>query len=97
MQIVQYLPDMELSVNHLDEPRVLPGDVEDLDARFNSSQCAGASRDFHKFRHLHGQFNNRASWYVPLVSKELLPVFSQTKINECHADRTFPTYYNWNQ
>jgi len=59
MQIVQYLPDMEFAVNHLDEPRVLPGNEDDLDARFNSSQCAGASLEFHKFRHLHGQFNNR--------------------------------------
>lgn len=30
-------------------------------------------------------------------SMDLLPLFSQSKINECHADITFPTYYNLNQ
>ncbi len=29
--------------------------------------------------------------YVPF--KGLLPVFSQSKINECHADITYPTLY----
>ncbi len=29
--------------------------------------------------------------YFP--TKELLPLFSQSKINECHSDITFPTYY----
>jgi len=30
--------------------------------------------------------------YFP--TKDLLPLFSQSKINECHADITFPTHYN---
>lgn len=58
-RIVQYLPDMQFVVNDLDEPRVLPGDTDDIDARFNSSQCAKASKDFREHRHLHGTFNNR--------------------------------------
>lgn len=33
------------------------------------------------------------SGYLP--STQLLPIFSQSKINECHADITYPTLYNW--
>jgi hypothetical protein len=33
--------------------------------------------------------------YFP--TKDLLPLFSQSKINECHADITFPTHYNQDQ
>lgn len=55
---------MQFVVNDLDEPRVLPGEVDDIDARFNSSQCAGASKDFLRFRHLHGTFNNRCAYIL---------------------------------
>lgn len=68
-RIVQYLPDMQFVVNDLDEPRVLPGETDDIDARFNSSQCAKASKDFLEYRHLHGTFNNRSDFSPLYVTR----------------------------
>ena len=65
-RFVRFLPDMEFVVNDMDEPRILPGVEDDIDARFASLQCANASEDFLKFRHLHGSINSRsADLYTP--------------------------------
>ena len=50
---------MEFVVNMMDEPRVLPGNTDDVDIRMNSSVCQRASESFRKHRHLHGYINNR--------------------------------------
>lgn len=39
----------------------------------------------------------RGDWYRDRITpgRKLLPVFSQSKINNCHSDITFPTHFNW--
>lgn len=91
------LPDMDFVVNGMDEPRVLPGKGSNIDARYHSQQCQNASESFREFRYLHGSFSNRPDGFEYFPTKELLPLFSQSKINECHADITFPTHYNLDQ
>lgn len=63
---VAFLPDMEFVANVMDEPRVLPGNTDDVDARMSSPLCYNASDSFKKYRHLHGFINNRQVFFGPL-------------------------------
>ena len=75
----KHLKDMEIVVNKMDEAMVLPGTDNDVNARYASPQCQNASEDFQYSRHLHGSINSPKSNFN--LSKALLPVFSQTKVN----------------
>ena len=69
---------MEIIVNKMDEAMVLPGEDEDVDARYASPQCQNASEDFQYSRHLHGSINTPKPNFN--LTTALLPVFSQTKV-----------------
>ena len=91
---VEHLPDMEFVVSMLDEPLVLPGTATDLSVRYDSPQCQNASQDFHDYRQLHGfiispTYDKERRW----PSGELVPVFTRTKISDCHADIIYPALH----
>ena len=92
---VHLLPDMELVVSETDEPRILPGEVDDIKIRYSSVQCQNASEEFRERRHLHGFVVSPMYALYGQPSRELLPVFSQTKIDNCYSDIVIPTWFNW--
>ena len=65
------------------------------------AQCPWKAKDMcgcfrrHCFPNINEDFFCRPTGREYHPTKDLLPLFSQSKINECHADITFPTYYGW--
>lgn len=82
------ITDPNVTCKGLCVPFQFPGNLKFEEQR----QCAAEIFHLH-LRGSHCFLARRPQGPSYFPTRELLPLFSQSKINECHADITFPTYY----
>ncbi|KAJ1553572.1 capsule-associated protein CAP1 [Nowakowskiella sp. JEL0078] len=103
-----YLPDMEMLINDLDEPRFLFNSKHDhLSSHPETFQWESPKdNDHYQYMLKHCEVRSKVNGPVlnkfhgftinpdtKLYSRELFPIFSSTKLNACFADIITPSWY----